>query len=197
MISSPRTCPICSARLDGREVNGKTLKTAGAEVVEIPMTDGREAFSTALAARGDVHPDAGGDLRHHRRDQPSGRNSARGGRRDCADPGAVHGDDPAGQHRRPGADRPGGGLVHRGHLRADARRADGRRHRRVLPRRADALQPRRPGLPAVAGLHHSRHAGDGGVLPLRRGRGPARAVPARARRPRNHARQDRAGAGAH
>ena len=46
-------------------------------------------------------------------------------------------------------------------------------------------------------VHHSRHAGDGGVLHLRRRRGPAGAVPAGARRPGNHAGQDRPGPGAH
>ena len=40
-----------------------------------------------------------------------------------------------------------------------------------------------PGVPPLAGLHHSGDGGDRGVFHLRRGRGLARAVPAGARRP--------------
>ena len=52
-----------------------------------------------------------------------------------------------------------------------------------------------PGLPTLAGLHHSGHAADRGVFHFHRRGGFAGAIPAGARRPGNDAGQDRAGAG--
>ena len=128
-----------------------------------------------------------GELSNPGRD-PAGRR-----RRDCADPRALHVGDPAGQRRRAGVDRAGGGVVHRRHLCADARRADGRRHRVVFPRRADAVQPRRARRSGCRWRY---------IIPATLvtaaffifvvGRGLARAVPAGAGRPRNDAGQDRA-----
>mgnify|MGYP003693913863 CR=1 FL=1 len=56
-------------QLDGRVVEGKELKTAGAEVVEIAMSASETDLSIAVAARGDVRPDACGNLRNHWRTQ--------------------------------------------------------------------------------------------------------------------------------
>ena len=174
-------------QLDGRAVNGKVLQTAGAGVVEIPMIPREKLFQMLwrpevmmilmlVAIYGII-----GEL---------------------SNPGAI----------LPGVVgaialilvlymstilpvnvaglaliAPGVGVVYRRSLRPHARCADLRRHRRVLPRGAHALQPRRPRLPALAGLHHSRHAGDGGLFPFCRRRGPAGAIPARAGRQRDDA----------
>jgi membrane-bound serine protease (ClpP class) len=58
--------PDLLKQLNGREINGKTLNTAGADVAEIPMTR-LNIFPNCSAAGGHVHFDADGDLRHHRR----------------------------------------------------------------------------------------------------------------------------------
>ena len=51
------------AQLNGRVVNGKPLRTAAAQVVEIKMSVTEQLLPNVLAARGDVRSDAGCDLR--------------------------------------------------------------------------------------------------------------------------------------
>ena len=58
--------PALLQQLNGRVVDGKTLKTANAEVSEIKMSVLRTYLSKALAARGDVCSHAHRDLRDHR-----------------------------------------------------------------------------------------------------------------------------------
>ena len=82
-------------------------------------------------------------------------------------------------------------AVHHGHFCADARRVDRRRHRRLFPRRADAVQSRADRALAFADdLDHSGHAGHGGVFCVRCRQGNSRAVQPGPRRQGNHARPD-------
>ena len=94
--------PDLLKQLDGREVDGKTLNTANATVVEIPMNAWERILPIVPAAGGHVHPDADGDLRHHRRIEQSRRDLAGHRRRDCADSRALHVGHPAGQRHRTG-----------------------------------------------------------------------------------------------
>ena len=84
-------------QLDGRVVEGKELKTAGAEVIEIAMSASETDLSIAVAAGGDVRPHAGGDLRNHWRTEHAWRDSAWRGRCDCVGACALHGSDSADQ----------------------------------------------------------------------------------------------------
>ena len=50
--------PDLLQQLDGREIDGRPLHTASAEVHEVPMLMQGKGLSDALASGGDVHPHA-------------------------------------------------------------------------------------------------------------------------------------------
>ncbi len=96
--------PDLLQKLNGRTVGRKNSENRRREVVEIPMSAGRTILPAFLAAGSDDDADAHRDLRHHRRDEPSGRDFSRRRRRARADSAALHVGDAAAEHRRRRAD---------------------------------------------------------------------------------------------
>ena len=72
--------PDLLKQIDGREVNGRTLKTARASIVGIPMTFQEKAFQIVAHPAGHADPDADRRVRRHRRIDQSRRDPARCGR---------------------------------------------------------------------------------------------------------------------
>ena len=165
-------------KLNGRVVDGKTLKTAGAEVSEIKMSASEHIFQKALAARSDVRSHAHRDLWDHRRTDHTWRDSSRSGGGDCFNPGALSGGHFAGQRHGSGLDRARIDALYLRRLRADPWRTDGRRSHCLSDRFAHAFQSCRPALSPVAQLHYSGDIGHCGVLYFRHRKRSARATAA-------------------
>jgi Membrane-bound serine protease (ClpP class) len=99
-------------KLNGRLVDGKTLKTAGAEVSEIKMSASEHVFQKLLATRSDVHSHADRDLWNHWRDDHARSDSSWSRWSNRASPGALSGGCFAGQRHRPRPDRPRVDALH-------------------------------------------------------------------------------------
>ena len=153
--------PDLLQQLDGREVNGRRLATAGAAIVEIPMTVREKVFQIIahpqvmlilmlvvmygvigeLTSPGAILPGVAGVialvlLLYLASVLPM----------NVAGLALVGVADRAVRHRR---------------VRADPRRADGRRHHRLLPGHLHALRPQRALPAAVPGVDPAGHGRDG------------------------------------
>src|SRR5437762_1608514 len=167
--------PDLLQKLNGRVVDGKTLKTAGAEVSEIKMSASEHVFQK-LATRSDVHSHADRDLRNHWRDDHTGSDSSWSRWNDRAGPRALSRGRFAGQRDRPRPHRARVDAVYLRRLRYYTRCLNSRRHHSVSDRLAHALQSRRPALSLIVKLHYSRDIGHCGVLYFYHRERPARAT---------------------
>ncbi|MEI9897341.1 MAG: hypothetical protein WDN28_26640 [Chthoniobacter sp.] len=100
-------------QLDGREVNGRKLRTAGASVIEIKMSASELVLSETVAARGHVSPHARRDVWDHRRTEQSRGRPAGSIGRHRPGAGALYVGHSAREHGRPRAGGAGHGLVRR------------------------------------------------------------------------------------